>query len=159
MIIYNARFSGTLEATLLIPIFTIISGATRSFLMLEVDAEGMGTSSAANEFGVYRIATAGTTGGGAVTPTTPEAPNMTGTTPALAFSGTAFASYATQPIKGALAQNVPINSNGQRYFWRCNPNLNNAIVVPGGNNAAGSLGLYTISGTGVITGRAQVAEF
>lgn len=158
MIIYNGRFSGTLEATTLIPIHTVISGATRSFLLLEVDAEGMGTSSAANEFGVYRIGTAGVTGGGAVTYTTPEAPNMTGTTPALAFSGTAFASYSTQPIKGALVQNVPINANGQRYFWRCNPNLNNAITVPGGNNAAGSLGLFTISGTSVITGRIQIAE-
>lgn len=158
MIVYNARFSGTLEATLLIPIFTLISGATRSLLVTEVDAEGMGTSSLANEFGIYRVGTAGVTGGGAVTPTTPEAPNMTGTTPALAFSGTAFASYTTQPIKGALTQNVPINSNGQRYFWRCNPNMNNAITVPGGNNAAGSVALYTLSGTGVVTGRMQFGE-
>jgi hypothetical protein len=152
MQVYNARFSGTLEATALIPIFTIISGSVRSFLMLEIDAEGMGTSSAANEFGVYRIGTAGTTGGGAVTPTPTNALYS-------AFTGTAFASYSTQPIKGAVVHNCPLNANGQRYFWRCNPNMNNAISVPGGNNAAGSLGLYTISGTSVITGRMQVAEF
>lgn len=153
MQIYNARFTGTLEATTLIPIFTIISAAVRSFLMMEIDAEGMGTASAANEFGVYRVGTAGVTGGGAVTPVSVDANSSIP-----AFQGTAFASYATQPIKGTLVQNCPINANGQRYFWRANPNLNNAIVVPGGNNAAGSLGLFTISGTAVVTGRMQVAE-
>jgi len=158
MIIYNLRVSGTLSTTTT-PIATIISGATRSFLVLEVDLEGMGTASQANELGIYRIATAGVTGGGAITAVTPESPNMTGTTPALAFSGTAFASYSTQPIAGALAQNIPINANGQRYFWRCNPNLNNAIVVPGGNNAAGSVGLFPINTAGgTVTGRIQIAE-
>jgi len=153
MQIYNARFSGTLEATLLIPIFTIISGATRSFLVLEYEAQGMGTSSGANEFGIYRVGTAGTTGGGAVTPVSVDA-----NTSIPAFTGTAFASYSTQPIKGTLLKNVPINANGQRVFWRCNPNLNNALVVPGGNVAAGSIALYTISGTSVVTGNMQIAE-
>ena len=109
MIVYNARFSGTLEATALIPIFTIISAAARSFLMLEIDAEGMGTSSAANEFGVYRVGTAGVTGGGAVTPVSVEANSSIPV-----FQGTAFASYSTQPIKGTLVHNVPVNANGQR---------------------------------------------
>ena len=94
----------------------------------------MGTASAANELGVYRIGTAGTTGAGAVTPVPTNALFT-------AFTGTAFASYTTQPIKGAVVQNMPLNSNGQRYFWKANPNLNNAIVVRGGNNANGSLGL------------------
>lgn len=148
---YNARFTGTLEATALIGLFTLISGSVRSLLVTEIDVEGMGTTSAAAEAGLYRVGTAGTTGAGAVTPvpTNAQAP---------AFSGTAFASYTTQPIKGALVQNVPLNANGQRYFWRCNPNLNNAISVPGGNNAAGSLTVMTISGTNVITGRLQFNE-
>lgn len=149
---YNARFSGTLEATALVALFTIISAATRSFIVTEIDVEGMGTSSAAQEAGIYRVGTAGVTGGGAVTPVPTDASST-------AFGGTAFASYATQPIKGALVHNVPINANGQRYFWRCNPNLNNCISVPGGAVAAGSLGVFTLSGTGVLTGRLQVVEF
>ena len=151
MNVYNARFSGTLEATALVALFTLIAGATRSLLVTEYEAEGMGTSSAAQEFGIYRVGTAGTTGGGAVTPVPVNAL-------ATAFTGTAFASYATQPLKGALVKNVPVNANGQRVFWRANPNLNNAIVVPGGNNAAASLALYTISGTGVVTGNLQFNE-
>jgi len=159
MIIYNVRVSGALSV-LATAIATIISGATRSFILLEVDLEGMGTASQANELGVYRVGTAGATGAGALTFTTPEAPNMTGTTPALAFSGTGFGSYTTQPIAGALIQNVPINANGQRYFWRCNANLNNAIPVPGGSNAAGSIALFPLNTAGgTVTGRLQLAEF
>jgi hypothetical protein len=158
MIIYNFRVSGALSAVLT-PIVTIISGAIRSFLVLEVDLEGMGTASQANEVGIYRVGTAGVTGSGAITPTATDLPNMTGTTPALAFSGTAFASYATQPLAGALIQNIPINANGQRYFWRANANLNNAIPVQGGNNAAGSIALFPINTAGgTVTGRVQVAE-
>lgn len=147
---YNLRFSGTLEATALIALFTMINGAVQAGLVTEIDAEGMGTTSAANEFGLYRIGTAGVTGGGAVT-AVPTNPGYA------AWAGTAFASYSTQPIKGALVHNVPLNGNGQRYFWRANPNLNNAISVPAGNVAAASLGIFTLSGTNVVTGRLQVA--
>jgi hypothetical protein len=158
MIIYNVRVSGALSAVLT-PIATIIAGAIRSFLLLEVDLEGMGTASQANEVGIYRIATAGVTGSGALAFTSTDQPNMTGTTPALAFSGTGFASYATQPLVGALLQNIPINANGQRYFWRANANLNNAIPVQGGNNAAASIGLFPINTAGgTVTGRVQLAE-
>lgn len=158
MIIYNVRVSGALSAVLT-PIATIIAGAIRSFLLLEVDLEGMGTASQANEVGVYRIGTAGVTGSGALTFGAVDQPNMTGTTPALAFSGTGFGSYATQPIAGALVQNIPINANGQRYFWRANANLNNAIPVQGGNNAAASIGLFPLNTAGgTVTGRLQLAE-
>lgn len=158
MIIYNVRVNGTIGTTTT-ALGTIVSGATRSFIVLEVDLQGQGTASAANEIGVYRVGTAGVTGSSALTFVTPEAPNMTGTTPALAFSGTGFGAYATQPIAGALLQNIGLNGNGQRFFWRCNPNLNNAIPVPGGNNAAGTIALFSISGASVFTGRIQIAEF
>lgn len=158
MIIYNVRVSGALSAVLT-PIATLISGATRSFLLLEVDLEGAGTASQFNEVGIYRVGTAGVTGSGALTFTATDVPNMTGTTPALAFSGTGFAAYATQPIAGALVQNVPINANGQRYFWRANANLNNAISVSGGNNAAGTIALFpNNTAGGSVTGRLQLAE-
>jgi len=158
MIIYNIIRSNT-ALSLTADFFTIIAGAVRSFLVLEIDAEGDAAASAYNEFGIYRVTTAGVTPGGAITPVTVEAPNLTGTTPALAFSGTVPTTWATQPVVGALIHNCPINANGQRYFWRCNPNLNNAITVPGGNNAAGSLSVGRgISGTSNISLRLQVAE-
>lgn len=147
---YNIEFGGTLGATTT-ALATLIASATRSLIILEVDIEGMGTSSSANELGIYRISTAGSTPSGAlvVTPTHPSSP---------AFSGLAYSTYGTQPAKGALIHNCPLNGNGQRYFWRCNPGKENAIIVPGGNNAAASIGLFTISGTAVIRGRLQIAE-
>jgi hypothetical protein len=158
MIPYNFRIPSFALGVTTTPFGTIISGALRSFLIIEMDFQGRGTASADNEIGIYRIATAGVTGGGAITPTPLPVPNMTGTTPALAFSGTAFASYSTQPVAGALIQNMLINANGQRYFWRANPNLNNAIPVPGGNNAAGSVGLFPIAGSSNVGGRIQILE-
>ena len=147
---YNVRVTGALEATALIALFTIISGSVQANLLTEIDMEGMGTSSAAQELGIYRVGTAGTTGGTALT----AVPTNAGYT---AWSGTAFGSYSVQPLKGALVQNVPINANGQRYFWRCNPSLNNAISMPAGNVAAASIAGFTLSGTGTLTGRLQLA--
>lgn len=152
MINYNVQIGGTLAATTT-AIATIISGATRSFMLTEIDVNGQATASAVNEVGIYRVGTAGATGGGALTFTPTE-----GLASNPAFSGTGFGSYTTQPIKGALIHNFGLNANGQRYFWRCNPNLNNAIVVPGGNVAAGTIALFPVSGTSVVTGRLQIAE-
>lgn len=147
---YNVKIAGTLEATALVGLFTVINGSVQASLLTEIDVEGMGTSSAANEFGIYRVGTAGVTGSSALT-FTPTNPGYT------AYAGTGFAAYSTQPIKGALLHNVPLNANGQRYFWRANPNLNNAIAIPAGNVAAASIAGFTISGTSVIAGRLQLA--
>ena len=153
MQIYNVRIPQFTLAATTTAFGTIVSAATRSFLVMEMDFEGMGTASAFNEVGLYRVATAGITGSAALTFTSVDANS---TIPA--FAGTGFAAYATQPVAGALLQNMPLNSNGQRYFWRCNPNLNNALVVPGGAVAAGSIMLAPISGTGSVSGRMQLAE-
>lgn len=147
---YNIAVGGTLEATTLVGLFTIINGSVQAGLLTEMDFEGSGTSSAFGEFGIYRVATAGTTGGGALTVTPTNAGYA-------AWAGTAFGSYSTQPIKGSLLHNVPLNGNGQRYFWRCNPNLNNAIDIPAGNVAAASIAAFTISGTITMRGRVQLA--
>jgi hypothetical protein len=161
MMIYNViRSSVTLSGTT--PYMTMLPGANRSFMVIELDLQGMGTSSAANEVGLYKVLAAGTGGATAIanTPQPVDAPNMTGTTPAIAFSGAVNASYATtQPTFTATAplHTCPINSNGQRYFWRANPNLNNAIVVPAIAAPNGVL-FAPITGTGVVTTRAQVAE-
>jgi hypothetical protein len=165
MIIYDCiRENAALSTT--VDFIQIISGATRSCLVLELDFEGDGTASAYDEVGVYRVTTQGTgTAPTATTPATRDSPNMTGTTPALAFSGlfyggtgygTTQPTLATQPM-----HNIPVNANGQRYFWRANPNLNNAIVIPGAvtaGAAAGSLSFRSQSGTGNTSGRVQIAE-
>ena len=156
MIVYNGKIVPiALPGNTTTPILTVIAGATRSFLVLEIDAEGMNTASAANEMGVYRVGTAGVTGGTAVTFVPIDLPVT-----ATAFSGTAFGTYSTQPVLGALIHNIPVNANGQRYFWRANPNLNNAIVVPGGNNAAASIAVAATNAayTSTIALRLQIAE-
>jgi len=167
MIIYdcikeNAALSTTID------FFQIITGATRSLLVLELDFEGDGTASAYDELGVFRVTTQGT--GTAPTATTPvcrdQTANMTGTTPALAFSGlfyTGATGYGTaQPVLATQpTHNIPVNANGQRYFWRVNPNLNNAITMTGAVSAGallGSLSFRSQSGTGNTSGRVQIAE-
>jgi len=157
MMIYNVQRQNIALSTTA-DFMTIISGATRSFLILEIDAEGDGTSSLYNEFGIYRVGTAGSTGGGAITPVAIDSPNMTGTTPAIALSGVVDTTWTTQPTLGSLIHQCPINNNGQRYFWRANPNLSNAIVCPGGANAAGTISVRSITGTGNTSIRLQIAE-
>jgi hypothetical protein len=156
MLIYNIRTPHAASASFTVGVTTtqlgtIVAAEDRSLLVLEMDFEGMGTSSGANELGIYRVGTAGVTGSNALTasPIHASAP---------AFAGTAFFTYATQPIAGALVFPFGFNTNGQRYFWRCNPNLNNAIVVPGGSVAAASIAVFPISGGGTGVGRLQIAE-
>ncbi len=159
--IYNIIRSGvTLSGTT--PIFTIVPGSQRSFQIIELDAEGMGTASAANELALYRVLAAGTGAATANTntPQAPESPNLTGTTPAMVFSGAVNTSYATtQPTftSSAPVHNMPLNSNGQRYYWRANANLNNAIKVPALSSNPGIV-LAPISGSGVVSVRVQVDE-
>lgn len=141
MMIYNMRVANFTASTAN-DILTFYAGATRSALILEIDVEGDGTASAYMEGGVYRVTAIGTGAAPtAVLPVPVDSPNMTGTTPALAFSGTA-GTGAWGTTQATLAANpihsFAVNANGQRYFWRCNPNLNNAIVVPGGGNAIAS---------------------
>lgn len=159
MIPYHAQIPrAAIPGSALTAIATIIGGAVRSMIFYELDFNGRDVASSDNEIGLYRVATAGTTGASALTFTTGLAPNMTGTTPALAFSGTGFGAYTTQPLKGALLHNLAINGNGQRAYWRAQMNLNDAYPVPGGNNAAASVALYPIAGTANISGRVGLFE-
>lgn len=154
--IYNIRTphaaaaSATIGATTT-QLGTIIAAEDRSMLLLELDFQGQGNASGANELGIYRVGTAGSTSsnGLTITPVHPSYPTA---------GVTGFFTYGTQPVAGALIHPFGLNSNGQRYFWRCNPNLNNAIVAPGGAVAAASLAIFPISGSGSMTGRLQVME-
>ena len=154
--IYNARTPNGSTATFTIgatttQVGTIIAAEDRSMLVLELDFQGMGNASGANELGIYRVTTAGVTPSNAltVTPVHPSYP---------AFAGTAFFTYATQPVAGALIHPFGLNTNGQRYFWRCNANLNNALVVPGGSVNTASIAVFPGSGSGSGIGRVQVME-
>ena len=135
---------------------TLISGATRSFILTEYEFQGQGSASAANEIGIYTVTTAGVTPTNALTFNTNEQPNAAG---ALSFSGTGFFTYATQPVANKLWRNVGLNSNGQRVFWRAENNYLNALVVPGGNNAAGSIAVFPLAGSGTMTGKMTIKEF
>jgi len=155
MIIYNImRQNAALSTTN--DFFTIVTASSRSVLVLEIDAEGDSTASAYNEAGIYRVTTTGATGGGAITPAPVDTPNA-----ALVMQASVFTTWTTQPVVGALVHNVPVNANGQRYFWRANPNMSNAIMIQGnGPAAAGTLScLRSFSGTSNISARLQVAEF
>ena len=150
MLLYNIVRSNALPVASQ-DFLTIISNATRSFGILELDAEGAGTTSAYTEMGLYRVTTAGATGGGAIVPT-PVNPAQP------AFGGVVDTTWTTQPTIGALIHTMPINSNGQRYFWRAMPNLSNAIWSPGGAVAAGTVSVRPITISGNTTVRVQVAE-
>ena len=153
MIVYNVRIP-LVAASATANQGTIVSGATRSFLVLELDFQGQAAASAQNEMCVYRTLAAGITGGTALNFILADAPNTSPT-----FSGTGFITYTTAPTVTAASTLFPfgLNANGQRYFWRANPNLNNAIVVPGGAGTNG-ITLVALAGTSNYSGRFQIAE-
>lgn len=161
MMIYNSSVANFAASTAN-SIIEFATGTLRSVLLLEIDAEGDGTSSAYMEAGFFRVTAIGTGTAQTTAVAQPiDAPNMTGTTPAIAFSGvvgtgawgTAQATLAANPV-----HRFALNANGQRYFWRCNPNLNNAIVVPGGGTILGTLSCRFSTMPSAASIRIQVAE-
>ena len=153
MIIYNVIRSN-ITPTAAQDFFTIISNATRSFGILEVDVEGAFNTSNYTETAFYRVTTVGATGGGAILSQALNPAN-----PASGFS--VMSTWVTQPtLAAAPFHNCPANSNGQRYFWRAMPNLSNALWSPGGGStvAAGIVSLRPITINNAITARAQVGE-
>lgn len=161
MIIYNARVANFAASTAN-SIIEVASGATRSLLLMEIDAEGDAAASAYMEAGLFRVTAIGTgTAQTAVTSVAVDSPNLTGTTPALAMLGvvgtgawgTTQAALAANPV-----QSMPLNANGQRYFWRANPNLNNAIVIPGGGAIPGTLSCRFSTMPNAASIRLQFAE-
>ncbi len=151
MLLYNVIRSNA-TPTAAQDFFTLTPGATsRSLAILELDAEGAGTASAYTETGIYRVTTVGATSGGAITPTP-----VNQYEPSSSF--TVATTWTTQPVIGVLIHTMPVNSNGQRYFWRAMPNLSNAIWIPGVQTLAGQTSFRPITISGSITVRAQVAE-
>jgi len=141
--------------------FIVFPGTNRSFLLTEVDLEGMGTSSSDAEFAIFRTITSAAAG--ALTTVITGQPTLSvGTNPT--FSGSAGqGSFATtQPTLAASPiYTLGCNANGQRYFWRANPNLDNAIDVPGTATALlNGIAIVQIGGTAAIAaaGRVQLSE-
>jgi len=170
MLIYNTRFPTFTSASLVSAtggvttgsVYTgiIFPGTNRSWLLLEIDVEGQGTTSANAEFSLFRTVT--TAASGALTTVVTAQPVDSPVT-ATAFSGSAGqGAFATTQATLATAplMSFGLNANGQRYFWRANPNLNNAIVVPGTATALlGGLALVQTAGTlSAVTARLQIAE-
>lgn len=136
-------------------------GTNRSHCLVEVDGEGQGVASANALFGLFRTITAAAAG--ALSTVVVGQPNTSLTTQPT-FSGSAGqGSFATtQPtLAGAPIRTFGQNANGQRYYWRANPNLDNAIDVPGTATALlNGLALVQIGGTGVVAAsfRIQLKE-
>jgi len=171
MIKYNARFPIFTSAALVAATGGITSGAVlsaivfpgtnRSFLLTEIDCQGQGTASANSEFAIFRTITSAAAGA-LSTVVTPQPTVSLGTAPA--FSGSAGqGSFATtQPTLAANPfYTFGLNVNGQRYFWRANPNLDNALDVPGTATALlNGIAVVQIGGAGVIAHsiRLQISE-
>lgn len=139
----NTTLSTTLSS------LTIIAGATRALKLVEIYLAGTGTASASNDVGVYRVATAGVTGAGAITP----AP-LNPASPAAFLTN--FTSYTTQPVIGAKLLDIPVNSNGGVGYYR--PQAGQEIEIPAGNVAASSVTIRSVSGTGTVAGWVIVEE-
>ena len=151
MLFYNIVRSNFLPVAAT-DIFTIISNATRSFGITEIDITGMGTTSAANELGLFRVTTAGVTGSSPIVP----AP----TNPAFAaFGGVVNTVWATQPVDAATPfHNMPLNNAGQRYQWTSQLNAAKILWSPGGAVAAGTVSARAITVSGNVSARVQVVE-
>jgi hypothetical protein len=157
MIVYNARVANFTASTAN-SIIEFATNASRSVLVVEIDVEGDGTTSAYMEGGLYRVTAIGTgTAQTAVTAVAVVSPSTIPTLQAVVGTGawgTAQATLAANPV-----HSFPVNQNGQRYFWRANPNLNNAITVPGGGSTTGTLSARFSTMPGNASIRLQLAEF
>lgn len=141
----------------------VFPGTNRSWLLLEIDAEGSASASAPGVFSFFRTITTAAVGA-LTTVVTPQPIDSLATAPVFSGSAGQGTFATTQPtLAGNAIHSFGLNANGQRYFWRANPNLNNAIVVPGTATALlGGLGLVQVTATGTsamaITVRLQIAE-
>lgn len=174
MIIYNFNFPIFTPASLVAvaggltsgSVITgiIFPGTNRSYVLLEVDVEGSGSSSAPATFSIFRTIT--TAAAGALTTVIVGQPTISvATNPTFTGSAGQGSFATTQPtLAGAALFNLSANANGQRYFWRANPNINNSLSVPGTATALlGGLALVQTVATGTSAiaaqARVQIAEF
>lgn len=127
---------------------TIVSASAKALRVHEIAMFGEDTTSAANDIIVVRPTAAGT-GAGTAGPT-PAPLNPA----ASAASFTNFTTYATTqptlPTTTAAVLRFGINGNGGVYRWVAKPG--SEILIPAGNNLAGTLSIRSVSGTSNVTG-------
>lgn len=131
-------------------LLTVVAHATRSFRVTEVFLQGLGTASAANEVGVYRISAAGT--GTAATAITPNPNNPSAPSAGLTASTGAYGT--SQPTLGAKLLSLGVNANGGVAAWR--PQAGAELEFQG---AALGLAVRSVAGTSNVTGWVEVEEF
>lgn len=130
---------------------TLIGAATRSYRIVELAVVGMATQSTAGELGVFRCSVAGTTGGGAITPT-PQNPAQN------ASGFTVSSTWSVQPTVGAIIRRFPFNANGGVFRFVIPP-LQGGLESPGGANAAATLCVRPTIGAFACSLEIVVEEF
>jgi hypothetical protein len=122
---------------------TIVPAANRVIQLIEFSVQGMATASAANQVNIYNITTAGTTGGGAITPSKLNA----GYGPASA--STVSTTWSVQPTVGAIIVPLGCNANGGIYRWVARPD--EVIIAIGGIASALGWSVRPSVGTSTFT--------
>lgn len=131
---------------------TLVSGALRHFRVVGIVCVGLGTASLAQEMLVSRVNAAGV---GATTAITPRPVNPA--FPAAVL--TAVYGYATSdPTLLSDLKRCPFNGNGGVFIWNCKADFSDALEVPPGANAAGSVTFRSSLGTGNYTLEVIVEE-
>ena len=130
-------------------VMTLITASNRKMRLWEVSASGLGTTSAANEF-FFGPSTAGTTGGGALTPT-PVDPDS------VAAGMTVNTTWSAQPTLGAHGLAFGVNANGGTYRWVARSG--EEIVARNGHASAPQLSYRVVSGSSTITTHVVIEEF
>jgi hypothetical protein len=112
-------------------IFTIVPTASRIIQLIEFSVSGMATASSACDVNIYAITTAGSAGGGALTPQALNPGYAPASTVTVSTTWTTQPTIGTQPL-------VPlaVNGNGGIYRWVARPD--EVILSIGG--VAGALG-------------------
>jgi hypothetical protein len=131
-------------------VMTIAASATKSCRIIAFSISGLGTASAANEFGFFRQSALGTTGGGAVVPTPKNSANG-------AFGGVVSTTWVAQPTVSAALVRFGVNANGG-VFSKTFTDAEK-IDIPGGAAAASSLSLRCISGASTVSVSVTIEEF
>ena len=157
MRIYNVRFPVTTPSASSVALLSFVAGSAKTVMILEMDFEGMGNVAANAEFAWYRWgASSFGTNSNTATPTAIDGTNTAAST--TVYIGNT--GWTIQPTFSTSSFNFFLNANGQRYFWRANPNLNNAICLDAPvENYGISLALSTGTPANcLIAGRVQFAE-
>jgi hypothetical protein len=113
--IYSATVSNTSISSTANDIMTIVPAASTIIQIVEFTVAGCGTASSAAQINIYNITTAGTTGGGAITP------SKFNPAYAPASGSTVSTTWSTQPTVGVIIVPLAVNGNGGIYRWVARP--------------------------------------